>query len=124
MTKYNTTKVEMFNTVITIVEGSEAPNKAELVERLKHEIELISKKSTSKANTAKVEADKALSELILNVLADGGNYTVSEIQAKEPQLSVTAGISNSKVTSLLTKLVTAEKVTRVKDKKKSLYSLA
>lgn len=124
MTKYNTTKVEMFNAVIAIVEGSEAPNKDELVERLKHEIELISKKSTSKANAEKAKADEALSELILGVLANGGSYTVSEIQAKEPKLSVTAGISNSKVTSLLSKLVTAEKVTRVKDKKKSLYSIA
>lgn len=125
MTKYATTKIEMFQSVIAIVEGSETPEnvKNELVERLNHEIELISKKKTSKANEEKVALDKGLTALILEVLADGKAYTVSEIQAKNPGLSVTAGISNSKVTSLLGKLVTANRVARIKDKKKSLYSL-
>lgn len=123
MTKYTTTKAEMFATVISIVETSEAPNKEELVERLKHEIELISKKSTSKANEEKAKADNALIEKIKETLADGTAKTVSEIQVANPDLSVAAGISNSKVTSLLGKLVTAGEVTRVKDKRKSLYSL-
>ena len=124
MTKYTTTKAEMFATVISIVEASEAPNKEELVERLNHEIALLSKKTTSKASLEKAETDKTLTGFILGVLMEGGAYTVSEIQAKCPELSVTAGISNSKVTSLLGKMVTAGTVTRVKDKKKSLYSMA
>lgn len=124
MTKYTTTKAEMFATVVSIIETVEVPNKEELIERLNHEIELLSKKSTSKASVEKAKTDKTLTEFILGVLTEGGAYTVSEIQAKCPELSVAVGISNSKVTSLLTKLVATGEVTRVKDKKKSLYSLA
>lgn len=124
MTKYTTTKAEMFATVISIVEVSENPNKEELIERLKHEIELLSKKSTSKASVEKAKADKALIEKIKETLADGKARTVSEIQAANPELSVAVGISNSKVTSLLTKLVATGEVIKAKDKKKSLYSLA
>lgn len=124
MTKYTTTKAEMFATVISIVETSETPNKEELIERLNHEIELISKKSTSKASAAKIEADKILADKIKETLADGKARTVSEIQAANPDLSVAVGISNSKITSLLTKLVALGEVIRAKDKKKSLYSLA
>lgn len=134
---YTVTKANMFKTLIEILNAIEIPEeiatnygdkkpdtaKEELIERLNREIELLSKKSTSKASTEKAAADKTLTEFILGVLAEGGAYTVSEIQAKCPELSVTAGISNSKVTSLLGKLVTAGLVTRAKDKKKSLYSI-
>ncbi len=138
MTKYTTTKATMFTTIIDILNaveipaeiaatyGDSKPDKAkeELIERLNHEIALLSKKTTSKANTEKAKADNALIEKIKETLADGTAKTVSEIQVANPDLSVAAGISNSKVTSLLGKLVTAGEVTRVKDKKKSLYSLA
>lgn len=124
MTKYNTTKAQMFATVIAIVEASEAPNKAELVERLNHEVELITKKSTSKANTEKTERDKALTEIVLAVLADNVARTVTEIQTAEARLSLAEGVSNSKVTALLRPLVESGKVVRTQDKKKSYYSLA
>ena len=123
------TKKELFATLITLVENVDLPEvitatKEELVEKLEHEIELVSKKSTSKASLAKAKADKELTEKIKEVLADGTAKTVSEIQIANPDLSVAAGISNSKVTSLLTKLVATGEVIKAKDKKKSLYSLA
>lgn len=121
MKKYNTTKKEMFATVIAIVEGSEHPNKAELVERLNHEIELTSRKSSGEKAQAKATEDSRLMDLVLGVLADGKARTVSEIQACDTNLSVAVGISNSKVTSLLGKLLVADKVTRIQDKRKSLY---
>lgn len=121
--KYDTTKAEMFAKVISIIESTDDPAKDELIERLNHEIEFVNKKKTSKASEEKANADKALTEIILEVLAEKSALTVSEIQAQRPELSVTAGISNSKVTSLLGKLVTSGTVSRAKDKKKSLYSL-
>lgn len=124
MTKYNTTKAEMFATVIAIVEGSNHENKAALIERLNHEVELISKKSTSKASAEKAAFNEKLSDIILEVLTDNKARTVSEIQTADTRLSLAEGISNSKVTSLLGALVKAGKVIRVMDKKKSYYSLA
>lgn len=123
-TTYTTTRVEMFNAVIDIVNASENPNKAELVERLNHEIELISKKSTSKVNAEKAKINESLTELIKNTLADGKARTVSEIQMTCPELSLANGISNSKVTSLLGAMVKAGIAVRAMDKKKSYYSLA
>lgn len=124
MKKYETTKKEMFATVIAIVEGSDASNKEELIERLNHEIELVSKsRTTGEKAQAKAENDKLLTDLIIAVLAENTMLTVSEIQAKEPKLSITKGINTSKVTALLTKAVNAGIVERVKDKKKTYYGL-
>lgn len=124
MAKYSTTKAQMFTAVIEIVKASDVANKAELVERLEHEIELTSRKSNGEKAKAKAEEDERLMGLILDVLADGKARTVSEIQAQRTELSVSAGISNSKVTSLLGKLLVAEQVTRIQDKRKSLYVIA
>lgn len=124
MTKYTTTKKEMFETVIAIVNASDHKSKDEIIERLNHEIELISKKSTSKASAEKIERDKALSQIILDVLADNTARTITEIQTANAELSLTNGVSNSKVTALLRPLVESGKVIRAQDKKKSYYSLA
>lgn len=122
MKKYATTKKEMFTEVIAIIEASEAPNKAELIERIEHEIYLATKtRGSGEKATAKAEEDKRLTNLILEVLADGEYRTISEIQAKQPELGITAGINTSKVTALATKAVDTGLIEKIKDKKKTYY---
>lgn len=123
--KYTTTKAQMFAQVIDIINGSNAENKGELIERINHEIELATKPRTSGEKAKEKEkADEALTNLILATLANSDKaLCVSEIQAAEPKLAVTAGINTSKVTALITKAVNAEKVVKIKDKKKTLYTL-
>lgn len=123
--KYSTNKAEMFKAVIEVVKASDSPNKAEFIERLEHEIELVTKPRSGGKSEEKAKADKALSDKIIAVLANSDKgLTVSEIQAVDPALSVNAGINTSKVTALVTKLVIAGTLTKVKDKKKTLYTIA
>lgn len=124
MKKYTTTKKEMFAEVINIINASDSPKKDELVERINHEIELCSKsRSTGEKAQAKAAEDERLTNLILDVLADGKPRTVSEVQAAEPQLCINDGVNTSKVTSLLGIAVNKGLVTKAKDKKKTYYSI-
>ena len=124
MKKYTTTKKEMFAQVIAIIEASDSPKKEELIERINHEIELVSKsRTTGEKAQAKAAEDERLTNLILDVLADGKARSVSEIQKENPDLSLNAGINTSKVTSLVIKAVNKGILKAVKDKKKTYYSI-
>jgi hypothetical protein len=98
----------------------EAEEKERLCRFIDHEVELIEKKAASK----KSSTDTALEEnklLVLDILADLAKpVTVSEILKED----VPEGWTAPKVTAILQKLLAEGKVVNVKDKKKSLYSLA
>jgi DNA-binding transcriptional regulator GbsR (MarR family) len=115
------TKKDLFERVISIVKASQDAHKNEIVDRLNHEIELISKKSA--VNPAKVEADEKIKNAVLAVLGQGKPMTVSDIQNANPDLSLSAGISNSKVTSILTKLKNDNVVDRIRENGKSYYTM-
>lgn len=108
-----------FAEILDMVE-LEAEEKERLCRFIDHEVELIKKKAASK----KSSTDTALEEnklLVLDILADLAKpVTVSEILKED----VPEGWTAPKVTAILQKLLAEGKVVNVKDKKKSLYSLA
>lgn len=116
------TKKEMFASIITIVEATEATNKEELVNFLKHEIELLEKRSsrTTPTKTQK-ENEGILQDILTSLAAIGSKVTVTELQSKAPALE---GLSNQKISSLLAKLVKDGSVERVMEKKKAYFFLA
>jgi len=98
----------------------EAEEKERLCKFLDHEVELIEKKQASKKTSTDKEMESN-KELVLDILADLAKpVTVSEILKED----VPEGWTAPKVTAILQKLLAEGKVVNVKDKKKSLYSLA
>ncbi len=62
------TKKEMFNAIATVINTTNAENKAEMLEFLAHEVELLNKKG-SQNSKAKAESD-ARAERFYNALAE------------------------------------------------------
>lgn len=91
----------------------------ELAECMTHEIELLNKKSTSKKMTATQIENEELKDKIVSILeVNEKGMTASEVLAASEDF---AGMSNQKITSLLTQLVNAKTIDKVKDGKKSLF---
>lgn len=108
------TKFEMFNLIATV----NADNK-EIVDFCKHEIELLQKKrgASSGKPTPKQRENEVIKDKILEqmVLAD------KPLRAGEIAEAMT--LTTSKVTSLLTQMVKADKVDRHLEKKVAYYSV-
>jgi hypothetical protein len=108
------TKKEMFTQIMGVL-TDEAQ-----IDFLKHEIELLDKKSASKKPTKTQEMNEDLKATILTVLSDEG-MTASEVLASSTEFS---GLSNQKITALLGQLIKEGKVIKNTDKKKSVFTLA
>ena len=116
------TKKEYFALIRTIVEATDRGDKAEMLDFIDHEVELLSKKksSTNSKKDAELEAlcikvEEALREL-------GKPVTVTELM-KESTHEV-ATLSNQKLSALLKKCVEVRKtVDKTVDKKKSYFSI-
>jgi crotonobetainyl-CoA:carnitine CoA-transferase CaiB-like acyl-CoA transferase len=91
------------------------------IEYLKNEIELLSKKKSSKTSKEKAEANKALKDKISAVLADGEPMRVTDILAKG---DFTADTSNQRISAMLRQMVADGVAIRTMDKKTALFSLA
>ena len=117
MEKTRMTRVEMFNAI-----KARVADNAEMVAFLDHQIELISKKSENKKMTKTQEENEVLKSVILEVL-DTDGMTVSELQTKDERISVSAGISNQRVSALLRQLKLDGKVDKHVEGKKTLYFL-
>lgn len=117
------TKKEMFAMVANVVENAEVENKAEMLEFLAHEVELLNRKSGKSGETKTQKENKVLMEQLLVALAEFEKpVTVSEFM-KESTHEV-ATLSNQKLSALFKKLVEAEKVVKTTEKKKSFFSVA
>ena len=117
------TKKEMFTMVAKVVENSDAVNKAEMLEFLAHEVELLEKKNSKSAPTKTQKENEVLKAQLLEALAEFEKpVTVSEFM-KESSHEV-ATLSNQKLSRLLNDLVKVEKVVKTTEKKKSLFSVA
>lgn len=127
------TKKEMFEKVIALVEGTDTEDKAEIVEKLRHEVDLLdNRKSTSKP-TAIQKANEAILNSIKVVLAEQEHgVTITEL-LKDPRLSsyevvkgestIVEEMTNQKLTSMMKKLVDSNQVVKTMDKKKAYFSL-
>ena len=111
------TKREMFTAIRTVV-----ANDAEMVAFIDHEIELLDRKSsaTRKPTKTQVEND-AYKATILAYLAEvDAPKSIKELQAEVADL---AGLTNQRVTHMLTDLVKAGALTKEYVKKTPFYSI-
>ena len=114
------TKKEMFIAMLAIPAIAE---NAEMTDFINHEIELLIKKSSAERKPTKVQLENEnFKTAILNHLVEIGTARcIKELQAEIPEIS---GLSNQRVTHLMTALVNSGKVTKEYVKKTPYYSAA
>lgn len=110
------TKREYLTKLINLVTTS---NRKEYLPYLEHELELLDNKRKSSKPTKTQEENNRLMEIILSCLTSELS-TISEIQARDEELDA---LSNQKMSALLKKLVDAEKIDKVVEKKKAYFKL-
>lgn len=113
------TKKEYFAQLMEVVVNAGVDNEVELVNFITHEVELLSKKSNVKTKAQK--ENEALVEVVYQALVEVARpVTVTELQGVNAEVGE---MSNQKVSALLKKLVDAQRVNKVIDKKKSYFSV-
>lgn len=113
------TQREWYNDVIRLARGEEIADPAGLIAFAEGRIEALDKKvANRKPSKEKVEADEALKAQIFEVLSAEGKTVTEIVNAVDVE-----GLSTSKATAILKKMVADGTVENVKDKKKSLYRL-
>jgi hypothetical protein len=112
------TQVQYFEEIVAL---AEANGRDDLVEFAKGRITAIKEKSANRKPTANQQENVGLKEAIKTVLNAEQGLTVSDIMKADEKL---AGLTNQRVTALLTQLVKAEEVVRTVEKKKAYYTLA
>ena len=112
------TKREMFAEIRNIVADNE-----EMVAFIDHEIELLERKSnsTKKPTKTQVENDGFKAEIVAYLTEVDTPKTIKELQAGIPSIS---GLTNQRITHMLTDLVKAETLTKEYVKKTPYYSVA
>ena len=117
------TKKEMFAMVAKVVENSEVANKAEMLEFLAHEVELLEKKNSKTGQTKTQKENEVLMGQLLEALKEF-EKPVSVSEFMKGSSHEVATLSNQKLSALFKKLVEAGKVVKTTEKKKSLFSVA
>jgi hypothetical protein len=105
--------------VITMMLNDEAINANEVyVGYLKHELELLEKKSTNRKPTKSQEANEGIKTMVLDTLAEFAEdekykdgMRISEMQAENSEL---AQYSNQKISALLRQLIVDRQVSKTK----------
>jgi len=115
--EFSRTKKEMYKAIIEVLENVEDNSATELIDFANHEIELLTKKSGSKAKKTNEEFISIENE-ILSVMEENMLYKVTDIVK-----ALGYEYTTSKLTPRLTELVAQGKVKNTKDKKSSVYSL-
>ena len=112
------TKKEMFAEIRNIVADNE-----EMVAFINHEIELLERKSNSpkKPTKTQVENDGFKAEIVAYLTEVDTPKTIKELQAEIPSIS---GLTNQRITHMLTDLVKAETLVKEYVKKTPYYSIA
>jgi len=112
------TKRENFNALLNLAEVKSNPT---LVEFINHEIELLDKKnSAEKKPTAQQTANDSIKVAILDGMAIGKMYTITELIKAIPEC---ADLTNQRVSALMRQLIEAGKVTRIEDKRKAYFEI-
>ena len=114
------TKRDYFNELLAIAEVKE--NKA-MVDFINHELELLEKKNASKssAETKTQKENASIKENLLNEMASGVKYTISDMQKELP---CCAELTNQKISALVRQLIAENLVVRTEDKRKAYFSKA
>lgn len=112
------TKREMFAEIRNVVADN-----AEMVAFIDHEIELLDRKSSSpkKPTKTQIENDGFKAEIVAYLTTVDTPKTIKELQAEIPSIG---GLTNQRITHMLTDLVKAETLTKEYVKKTPYYSVA
>lgn len=112
------TKREMFNEILTVVADN-----AEMVEFINHEIELLDRKANSlrKPTKNQIENDGFKAEIVAYLATADAPKAIKELQAEIPSL---AGLTNQRITHMLTDLVKGGTLAKEYVKKTPYYSVA
>ena len=118
------TKKEAFNVVLEVLGNSEFNQKEEVVNIIRNEIELLTKKATVKSqkDLDKAQKDNELATLLYDILVEEGiAKTATELLGTRIK-DVVPNINVQKVTHLLTNLLADDKVKKEVIKRKSYYT--
>lgn len=109
------TKKEMFEKIAQVNSADE-----EIVEFCNKQIEALAKKASSVKPTKQQKENEGFKSTILDILAENDRpMTISEIVADERL----AGLTNQRVSALMTQLKNAGVVVRTLDHKKAQFSI-
>lgn len=111
------TKKDRFNQLLAI---EEVKGNQDLVDFINHEIELLTRKNSSekKPTAAQLENEKTAEVVLATLVENGNGMTVTEIIKANKDLSE---FTNQKITAILRNLISADKVERIEDKRKTLF---
>ena len=114
------TKKEMFGKLIELAQENE---RTDLIEFCEHEIELLNKKASASGQSKTQAENEKIKVIIAEELTRIARaVTVSELQKESTELE---NFSNQKLSALLKQMVENDKtVTKIIDKKKSLFTIA
>ena len=110
------TKREYLTELINLVTETD---KKEYLPYLEHELELLDNKRKNSKPTKTQEENAKIMEIIVTCLTSEPS-TISEIQKRNEELET---LSNQKMSALLKKLIDAERVEKIMDKKKAYFKL-
>lgn len=116
------TKKDNFKMIMEVLEKQ---GRADLVEVMAHEIELLEKKASNKTQTKTQVANEGIKDLIVAELARIGKpVTVTELLAQSPSVAEATGSSNQKTSALMTQLKNTNRVVRIQEGRKAMFSVA
>lgn len=115
------TKRDNYNALLKIEEVKSNPVLANFV---KHEIELLDKKNSSRSKnpTKEQKANKALKENILDEMEIGVEYTITDMIKQLPSCD---GLTNQKVSAVVRQMVSpqGDQIIRTEKKGRAYFSL-
>lgn len=118
------TRKEMYEMIINVMETVEHSEKAEMIEFLNHQLELVANRnSKSKSASAKRQAENtALAEKVLAVMVEANRPVTATVLFK--LCSIPEVTSTQKLVALLNILTSNGQVVRKVDRKTSFFSVA
>ena len=113
------TKKEMFGELIKLAETNE---RTDLIAFCEHEIDLLNKKASASGQT-KTQAENEKIKIVIaeELTRIARAVTISELLKESEELGQ---YSNQKLSALLKQMVESGTVTRVVDKKKTMFKIA
>ena len=118
MTNKKMTKATAWNIVLSIVEKSDHPQSEELIEKINHELELLTKKNSGeKKPTAEQKKNEVLKTSIVDEMEENRLYSITEMIKELPSCE---GLTNQKVSAMVRSLI-PQYIERIEDKRKAYF---
>ena len=112
------TKATAWNIVLSIVEKSDHPQSEELIEKINHELELLTKKNSGeKKPTAEQKKNEVLKTSIVDEMEENRLYSITEMIKELPSCE---GLTNQKVSAMVRSLI-PQYIERIEDKRKAYF---